>query len=338
MTMRAFVVMVAGGLLLASCGGSSPQGGAATAVPLEQVKVMWVAKVANMAPALVAHEAGYFKQQDLDVNLSYVNGSPTGMAALLAGEADFLQVAGTAVVTSASASSDSAKTPTLIIGTVNRAVWKLMGSKSITNVDQLRGKTLCITRAGTADSIALNLYLKRVNLDPSRDVTIISGGSIEGCVATLEANRAAAGVFSTPATATLASHGFGTLADFAKEGIEIQQLGVAVTKGYAQAHTATVLKFTKAYIQGIHRFKTDKPFAQKVMTKYLGTTDQAELTDAYDTYKDVFEKVPVPTAASLQSIIDTIPQAKGRSPSDFTDPSFVRKLQQDGFIKQVYGS
>jgi len=33
-----------------------------------------------------------------------------------------------------------------------------------------------------------------------------------------------------------------------------------------------------------------------------------------------------------------VPQAKGRSPSDFTDSSFVQKLQQDGFIKQVYGS
>ena len=338
MTMKSFIVAVAGGLLLPSCGGPSPQGGAATTAPLEHVRVIWVAKVANMAPALAAQEAGYFKQQGLDVDLSYVNGSPTGMAALLAGEADFLQVAGTAVVTSASASSDSAKTPTLIIGTVNRAVWKLMGSRSITSIDQLKGKTLCITRAGTADSIALNLYLKRVSLDPSKDVTIISGGSIEGCVATLEANRAAAGVFSTPATATLASHGFGTLADFAKEGIQIQQLGVAVTRGYARAHGGTVLKFTRAYIEGIHRFKTDKAFAEKVMTKYLGTTDQGELADAYDTYKDVFEKVPVATAAALQSIIDTVPQAKGRSPSDFTDSSFVQKLQQDGFIKQVYGS
>ncbi len=328
---------LAGVLFAVSCGGSSA-GTPTSSAPPEHIRLAWVAKVANMAPALVAFEAGYFKQQGLDVELSYINSSPNGIAALLAGETDFLQVAGTAVVTSATQAKDSTKAPTLIVGTVNRAVWKLMANKSVTSLAQLKGKTLCITRAGTADAIALNLYLKRVGLDPSRDVTILAGGSIEGCVATMEANRAAAGVFSTPATAVLAGRGFVPLADFAKEQIEIQQLGVAVTRGYAQSHKQTVLKFVRAYIQGIHRFKIDRAFAGQVMTKYLGTTEPAELDDAFQTYKDIFEKVPIPTDVSLQNVIDTLPEAKGRAPADFYDPSFVKKLEQDGFIKQVYGS
>jgi len=128
------------------------------------------------------------------------------------------------------------------------------------------------------------------------------------------------------------------LGDFAQENIQIQQLGVAVTRAYAQSHEQTVLKFTRAYIQGIHRFKTDKAFAEQVMREYLDTTDQTQLDDAFNTYKDVFEKVPTPSDASLQSIIDTVPEAKGKSPGDLMDPRFVQKLQQQGFIKQTYGS
>lgn len=334
---RATVVLMSVLLGLVACGGSAA-GPAASAGPLERVNVAWVARVANMAPALVANEAGYFKGQGLDANLNFINSSPNGIASLLAGETDFLQVAGTAVVTSATQAKDSSKAPVLIIGTVNRAVWKLMANRSLTSPSQLKGKVVCITRAGTADAIALTLYLKRVGLDPAHDVTVLSGGSIEGCAAAMESNRVAAGVFSTPFTALLASKGYIVLGDFAQENIQIQQLGVAVTRAYAQSHEQTVLKFTRAYIQGIHRFKTDKAFAEQVMRKYLDTTDQTQLDDAFNTYKDVFEKVPIPSDASLQSIIDTVPEAKSKSPSDFVDPRFVQKLQQQGFIKQTYGS
>lgn len=334
---RAAVLILSSLLGAAACGASAPAP-AASAAPLERVNVAWVAKVANMAPALVAYDAGYFRNQGLDVNLSFINSSPNGIASLLAGETDFLQVAGTAVVTSATQAKDSSRAPVLIIGTVNRAVWKLMANRSLTSPSQLKGRVVCITRAGTADAIALNLYLKRVGLDPAHDVTVLAGGSIEGCAAAMESNRVAAGVFSTPFTALLASKGYAVLGDFRQEGIQVQQLGVAVTRAYAQAHQRTVLEFTRAYIQGIHRFKTDRAFAQQVMRRYLDTTDQAQLDDAFRTYQDVFEKVPIPSDASLQSIIDTVPDAKGRSPNDFVDPSFVQKLQQQGFIKQVYGS
>ncbi len=324
------------GLMLAACGTAQPTGGS-TPAPLQRVKALWVAKVANMAPALVAADAGYFKDQGLDLDLSYVNGSPTGMAALVSGEIDFLQVAGTSVVTAAASTQESAKKPVLIIGTVNQSVFKLMVQKDITAIDQLKGKMLCITRAGTADEIALRLYLKRINLDPNKDVTIISGGSIEGCVATVESKRAAGGMFSTPATAILQSKGYSVLVDFARENIQLQQLGVAVTKGYADAHPDTVLRFTKAYIQGIQRFKTDQKFAEQTMSKYLGIDDKEQLADAFNTYKDIFEKVPLPTDAALQNVIDTIPQAKGLALSVFVEPRFVKQLELEGFIKKVYG-
>ncbi len=327
------VTLLAG---LVAC-GNSRVGETPSPTPLQHVKVLWVAKVANMAPAWVAFEAQYYQQQGLDVELSYVNGSPNGMAALLSGDTDFLEVAGTAVVTAAASSREGAKKPVLIIGTVNQSVWKLIVQRGISSVEQLRGKRLCITRAGTADEVALKLYLKRNNLDPARDVIIIAGNSIEGCVATVETNQAAGGMFSTPMTAILQSKGYRVLVDFAKENIQLQQLGVAVTKAYADAHPDTVLRFTRAYIQGIHRFKVDRAFARRAMTKYLGITDDAQLDDAFDTYKDVFEKVPLPTDAALQNVIDTVPQARGMAPAAFVDPQFVKKLERDGFIKQVYG-
>src|SRR5262245_66414211 len=89
---RATVVLLSVLLGAVACGGGAAAP-AASVAPLEHVNVAWVAKVANMAPALVAYEAGYFKGQGLDVSLNFINSSPNGIASLLAGETDFLQVA-----------------------------------------------------------------------------------------------------------------------------------------------------------------------------------------------------------------------------------------------------
>jgi NitT/TauT family transport system substrate-binding protein len=327
-------------VVLTACGGLG--GPAATPTPGApvHVKVAWVSKAANMAPAWLALDGGYFKEQGLDAELTYINSSTTGMAAMVAGEVDILQAAGSAVVTASAATSaqDSSKKPVMFIGTVVHSVFKLMVQKGVTGTDQLKGKTLCITKPATADDIALRVYLKKQSLDPAKDVVILSGGSTEGCVAMLEANRAIGGVFSTPNTAILQQRGFSVLADFAKLGIDLLQLGVSVLRSYLDAHADVVEKFTRAYIQAIHRFKVDKVFAKKMIAKYLEITDQGQIDDAYDTYKEVFERVPVPTDAALQPIIDTTAQAKGTLPSAYYDPTIVRKLDQNGFIRQVYGS
>ena len=308
-----------------------------TAAP-QHVNVMWVAKVANMAPAWVALDAGYYREQGLDVDLTYANGSPVGMAALLSGQIDVLEAAGTAVVTAAAGTQDAVKKPVQFIGTVNDAVFKLMVNSSIGTLDELRGKTLCISKAGSADEIALKLYLQRNHMDPARDVNIVTSGSLEGCAASLQAQQSAGSMLSTPFTALLQDAGFKPLVDFAKEKIKLQQLGVATTAGYAQTHPDVLLRFTRAYIQGIHRFKTDKAFAEDAMRKYLDVSDQRQLDDAFETYRDVFEQVPLPSAEAFQSVIDTVPQATGMSPSSVMEPRFVQQLEQDGFIKSVYGS
>lgn len=104
-----------------------------------------------------------------------------------------------------------------------------------------------------------------------------------------------ASLATPPGNVILEQAGLVQLVDLAQAKIPLQQLGVAVTDGYAQAHPDTVLRFTKAYIEAIHRWKTDKTFAEDEMRTYLATNDQAQLDDSYDAYKDVFEKMPIAT-------------------------------------------
>lgn len=327
------------GLGLAACGGlpvALAPGAAPTAAPTH-VKLVYTAQVADMVPLFIAQQAGYYQQQGLDVEINYVSGSPVGMAALVSGDHDLMGGPGSAAV-SAGVSTDPSSQPVLILAPFNNSILKLMVQSDITSVDQLRGKTLAIGRPGTSDEYELRNFLQSKGIDPSNDVHIIAAGSIDGQLAMMDSKQVDGTLISTPQTAVLTAHGYRTLVDFSQDNFPLLEVGVMVTRGYAEAHPDTVLAFSKAYVQAMHRFDTDKPFSEQAISSFTGVTDQAQLDDAYDTLKAVFLKVPLPSNDAVQHVIDSVPTASGLQASQFIDPSFVQQLQTSGFIDQVYGS
>jgi ABC-type nitrate/sulfonate/bicarbonate transport system substrate-binding protein len=65
-----------------------------------------VAKTANQMVWPVAKEAGYFDKYGINLHLSYVNGSTTAIAALLAKDLDLASVAGSAIAGAQAAGQD----------------------------------------------------------------------------------------------------------------------------------------------------------------------------------------------------------------------------------------
>jgi NitT/TauT family transport system substrate-binding protein len=98
----------------------------------------------------------------------------------------------------------------------------------------------------------------------------------------------------------------------------------------------------RAYVEGLHRFKTDKAFATKVIGKYSRITDPEALEETYQHYAvKVMPKVPYPTIKGIQLVLDEIgtrtPKAKTLAPESFIDVSYLKELEQSGFFKKLYG-
>jgi hypothetical protein len=92
----------------------------------------------------------------------------------------------------------------------------------------------------------------------------------------------------------------------------------------------------------VHRIKTDRELAQRVLVKYLGPQDKQILEKTYDDISSD-EKLPpkqYPTLEGLKTIIDpladTDAKAKAAKPEDFVDMSFIRELEQSGYIDSLY--
>jgi hypothetical protein len=79
-----------------------------------------------------------------------------------------------------------------------------------------------------------------------------------------------------------------------------------------------------------------------VLVKYLGPQDKQILEKTYDDISSD-QKLPpkqYPTLEGLKTIIDPLAEADAKAktakPEDFVDISFIRELEQSGYIDSLY--
>ena len=100
-------------------------------------------------------------------------------------------------------------------------------------------------------------------------------------------------------------------------------------------------RFARAYVQGIQRFKTDKPWAIEVYRKYLRVDDPQVLDDTYVQFSTYFPSVPYVSEAGaarlLADLADEDPRLAGRQASEWIDSRYVRELESSGYLRQVIG-
>ena len=180
------------------------------------------------------------------------------------------------------------------------------------------------------------------NLPPERDVALIQMGGSQEILAGLGSHAIDGGMLSSPLHLQAAKLGYRLLADLSTIGIDYQGAGVVTTRSYMREAPDTVRRYIRAYVEGLHRLKTDKSFAIKVIAKYSRITDSAALEETYQHYAvKVMPKIPYPTIKGIQMVLDEIgtrtPAAKSLPPESFIDISYLKELDRTGFFKTLYG-
>ena len=150
----------------------------------------------SMVPPWAAHEAGIFKKYGLQVEVIATPSGVQGTNALIAGEVSFVQIAG-GTTTGAAVGGADLKIVATMVGTL---VLNLVVRPEIEKAEQLRGKSIGISRYGTSLHTGARLAAKHFGLEPGKDVHIVEIGAGDWIVGALQGNRVQAGVFGYPAT------------------------------------------------------------------------------------------------------------------------------------------
>jgi hypothetical protein len=93
-------------------------------------------------------------------------------------------------------------------------------------------------------------------------------------------------------------------------------------------------------IEGIHCFQTNKQRSLAVLKKYMRGAGDDILDETYEYTKTRLERVPAPSLEIVKTALEILsyqyPQAKQTDPNLIIDPSYVRKIEQSGFITSLY--
>jgi ABC-type nitrate/sulfonate/bicarbonate transport system substrate-binding protein len=291
----------------------------------------------SMVPPWAAHEAGIFKKYGLQVEVIATPSGVQGTNALIAGEVSFVQIAG-GTTTGAAVGGADLKIVATMVGTL---VLNLVTRPEIDKPEQLRGKSIGISRYGTSLHTGARLVAKHYGLEPGKDVHIVEIGAGDWIVGALQGNRVQAGVFGYPATSRAVKFGNRVMLHLPSLNIPYASTGVSTRGDIIRDDPDLVRRFLSAEIEAIALMKKDRAFATKVLSKYLRTNDAELLNESYDVQISRYMmRVPLTTADGVRSVLEELaernPKAKDLDPNKFFDDRFVRQLQASDFIESLY--
>jgi NitT/TauT family transport system substrate-binding protein len=302
----------------------------------QRVNVGYSAISGSMAWLWTAKEAGYFDRRGLRVDLVYIGGTVQLFQAMLAGEVLFGIGGGPAIIYA----NLQRRALVGIAGTMNRMVMKIMAAPQIKRPADLRGKKIAVTRYGTVTDFSARMFLAKWGLSPEKDTPILQVGSIPNVLASLQNGTSQAGALSPPAHLQAEKLGFSELMDLSKEEIYYPYTYVVVSSDLIDRNSKLVIPFLEASIEGIYRFKTDKPMGKKILAKYLGIKDDSILDESHELFSRLFEKLPYVKREGLANLVPILAEREPKVGAAKIDGSienrYVRELELNGFIRNLY--
>ncbi len=285
----------------------------------------------------VAQDRGFYKKNGLDAELLFIPSTTISVTSLVAGDVQMANASGGGVASAVTAGADLV----LVACYLNSLPYELVVQESIKSAEDLKGKSIGISRLGSASDVAARVLIKGLGLEPDKQVPIMQvGGSTERAAA-FRTGRIAG--FPSPPGIIHLTKGMPfriliSTADF-QNRFEFPYICATTTRSYLSRRRETVKKVLMAHIEAMHFFKTRKEESKKIISKYSRQTNEAYLEDAYTASAKLYDRVPLVTRAGVET---QIKEAVGRKPGaqlrfeDMVDESIVRELDKNGFIDKVY--
>jgi NitT/TauT family transport system substrate-binding protein len=282
-------------------------------------------------PVFLAHEAGLFKKHGINAKIQILN-SAVSVQAIVSGDADIF--AGGATLSNARLRGAPFK---FFGATTQQYVFQMYGVKEITNVQQLKGKTVAATTPRAAIETVTREVLRRAGLNPNVDVKILYLQTVGAMLTSMVSGQTSAGALSPPTTLKAREAGLNLISDIGKLNIAGLQVGFGTAESFLKNNPNTALAFLKAMASAAALARTDPTTTKRVIATYLKLDDPKMVDDTYEVFSPYWMTSLAVRVEAIQTHLDSLeekefPNAKSVNPKDFIDNSFVDKLSKSGFV------
>ena len=306
------------------------------AVAQERMRLAWAGFSPTNSPIWVIEDRKLLQRQGLTPEIIAISASPTVLQALLANEIDAASISVTTLTSSRLQGADTV----MIVGVVPTFVDHIVSVAKITRIEQLKGQSGGVNRLGSTSDLGLRLALRRLGIDPEKDVQIIPTGGGAERFAALTKGLTQFTIMPEPFLTQAEKLGFRNLYNISDLKIPFWWNAILTREAIVRAKRPLMQKLTRAMVEAIHIIKTEKEYTKGIFKKNLGISDPEGLERAYKEYSNAFPEVPYPTADGVKTMLDDLapktPKAATADPKTFVDMSLVAELEKSGFIKQLY--
>lgn len=335
------ILLIAALLIISACSSLSTtesQVGAVVSPEAALVALDVCAPPISMSGAgtFYAQQEGLFANNGVDVNIITVEGGSDAARVLMSKQVDICIISGPAVVNANLAGAELS----IIAGVINRQVYSLMVAPEIKTAEDLKGKSLAISKPGSGSDAILRFGLDSLGLDPDNDVTILNIGGVPARVAAMEAGSVAGTVVTAPLSGLAKELGFSVLLAPEDMNLPYQHTAIVVRKPFLEENRQTVTNFVKALSEATFLMKQDRQGTVDLVTDLLlldPEQDSAVINEAYEVIvlENMDERMWV-NRDGIQRLIGEgsaeNPNALDLSVDDIVDESIIQSLEETGFF------
>ena len=223
----------------------------------------------------------------------------------------------------------------IILGSLDHVVhWYIFARMGITKVEDLKGKRLGYTGYGAMTHFIALALAGRMGWNPNRDLSLMADS---GELGTLQDGSVDAFVAPGVALAMAKVAGLTPIADLRSWNMPIAGSGLTSTASFVKKNPEATRRFVKSIVEAIALMKKDKSTANRAMAKWFNITDSEIQGIVYSVAAEMPRK-PYPAVDGIKKTMEIYDSHEMRQhkPEDFYDDSFVRELDQSGFIDGLY--
>ena len=285
----------------------------------------------------VAQERGFYKKNSLEAELLFIPSTTTSVSSLLAGDVQVANASGGGVASAVVAGADLL----MVACYLNSLPYELIVNENVKSAEDMKGKSIGISRVGSASDVAARALIRGLGLEPDKQVPIIQVGGPAERAASFRSGRIAG--FPSPPGIIHLTKGMPfrvliSTSDFLKR-FEFPYICATTTRSYLTRQREIVKRVIMAHIEATQYFKSHKEDSKKIIAKYSRISNEEYLEAAYTASAKLYDAVPLVTRSGVAT---QIKEATGRKPGaqlqvgDLVDDGIVRELQKSGFIEKTY--
>jgi len=306
--------------------------------PLLTVRVAACAITGGFIHLYAALDNGLFEKYGMKVEYVSIRGSGVALAALAADEIQFLYCAADATIPGMAAGSDAKLIASPLVG----LPWVLLARKDIKRPEELKGKSIAVTRAGDLTFRLARALMKKFNLtdDDVKIRTVGGTGQVEPFNA-MHAGIAEAALVTPPLDVRGRRNGFNLIYRLNDLGVPSVSSSLHTNAKSLKERPALVQKWVAALAESIHFVEKSPEKGKAAVSKALKLNDPDALQSAYDAYAKLLVNrrlvVPEKTVAGVVDVAREQGTNVRRKAAEMIDNRFAEDLDKSGLLKEIWG-